>query len=108
MSEQYNIIYNDEELNNNQNKENITKTTLQMSEELSDNLKTMNLDNQNNEEEKQKLKPFNPQKDIKILKEKYKENNENECKVNNEKEDLERNLKSYMIANKSKEDKILD
>ena len=108
MSEQYNIIYNDEELNNNQNKENITKTTLQMSEELSDNLKTMNLDNQNNEEEKQKLKPFNPQKDIKILKEKYRENNENECKVNNEKEDLERNLKSYMIANKSKEDKILD
>jgi len=108
MSEQYNIIYNDEELNNNQNKENITKTTLQMSEELSDNMKTMNLDNQNNEEEKQKLKPFHPQKDIKILKEKYKENNENECKVNDEKENLEKNLKSYIIANKSKEDKILD
>ena len=108
MSEQYNIIYNDEELNNNQNKENITKTTLQMSEELSDNMKTMNFENQINEEEKQKLKPFHPKKDIKILKEKYKENNENECKVNNEKENLERNLKSYMIANKSKEDKILD
>ena len=108
MSEQYNIIYNDEELNNNQNKENITKTTLQMSDDLSDNMKTMNLDNQYNEEEKQKLKPFHPQKDIKILKEKYRENNENECKVNNEKENLERNLKSYMIANKSKEDKILD
>ena len=107
--------------NNNKNEEEKynqyhKKIILNSYNDINNKMKLSSIENKSNEEEEEK-KEFNTmsqQTGIEILKQKLESNNnqdttkQNKYIMKNDKENLENNLKSYIIANKSKEQKILD
>ena len=112
MADLYNINLNeDEEINNNQKDEDKSHS-INIVNEFENNNKLVSNDKKNNEEEKQEINVIQQENEIEILKEKIKsnsyQNNEGEYKSKIEKENLENNLNSYRISNKSKDQKILD
>ena len=124
MSKKSNINKNNEEEEesntNNQSKENNKSNIINLSNEYYNNLKLTSIDIDNNEEEIQILNtmPQQKEKDIELLKQNLTDNknkyitknniNKEENKTKIEKENIEKSLNSYIMANKSKEQKILE
>ena len=119
MSKKYIINNrNEEEESNNQSKEINKSNIVNLSNEYNNNLKLTSIDIENNEEEIKILNtiPQQKEKEIELLKQnlidnknKFKNNiNKEEKKEKYEKENLEKSLNSYIMANKSKEQKILE
>ena len=100
--------------NNNINKEELTNPIkcndsklINLSNELTDKEQLLSIENENNEEENKELNINSQQNGIDILKQRLKDDKYNISKSNN-KQNLENTLNTYIIANKSKEQKILE